>query len=263
MVKPKLHTRTLKGTHVKYYLYIPPKIKADLRIFITVHGWSRNALEHANGYLPFAATYGVVMVAPLFENDEFPQFQRLGHSARKGRADHTFDSIISEVSSETGAMGDRLYLFGFSGGGQFVHRYTMAYSNRVARVVLGAPGWYTFPDPTQPFPMGIGPGKRLPDIHPDPHRFLKVPTKIMIGELDIRRDHHLNTSRIIDRAQGTNRMERATRWVQAMNAAARGCNFRTRYKIDVLPNSEHSFTSCMENGGMGEKVFRFLFGKRP
>jgi pimeloyl-ACP methyl ester carboxylesterase len=260
MTDRKLHRFTLKEANVSYYLYAPKKVNTGIPIFITVHGWSRNVLEHAKGFLPFAEEYGVVLVAPLFDPENFPQYQRLGHSSKKGRADHALDAVISEVVSKTGAEAQPLYMFGFSGGGQFVQRYAMVYPEKVKRVALGAPGWFTFPDPDQPFPRGLGTNKRLPNIHPKPHDFLKVPAHVMVGDLDVRRDHHLNTSRVIDRAQGTNRMERATHWIQAMNAAARACNYRTKYTLEILHNSEHSFTMCMEKGKMGKKVFGFLFG---
>lgn len=262
MTERRLHRRVLKGTDVPYYLYAPDGANRSASIFVTVHGWSRNVLEHANGFLPYSRAYGVVLVAPLFERDTYPQFQRLGRSLRKGRADHTLDAIISEVGAETGARTRPLFLFGFSGGGQFVHRFAMAYPERVSRVALGAPGWFTFPDPGQPFPRGLRLGKRLPDIRLDPSRFLRVPARVMVGEHDVLRNHHLNTSPVIDETQGTNRLERATRWVQSMNAAARTCNFKTRYTLELLPDSDHSFTCCMENGGMGDRVFKYLFGRR-
>lgn len=262
MAERKLHRYALMEAKVSYYLYAPKKVNTGVPIFITVHGWSRNVLEHAKEFLSFAEEYGVVLVAPLFDPENFPQYQRLGHSSKKGRADRALDAVIAEVVSKTGAEPRPLYMFGFSGGGQFVQRYAMVYPEKVKRIALGAPGWFTFPDPDQHFPYGLGPNKRLPDIHPEPHRFLKVPAKVMVGDLDVHRDHHLNTSRAIDRAQGTNRMERATHWVQAMNAAARACDYKTKYTLEILKNSEHSFTMCMENGRMGQKVFRFLFGAR-
>jgi pimeloyl-ACP methyl ester carboxylesterase len=263
MAQRTLRERVLKGTDVPYYLYAPDGAGRGVPVFVTVHGWSRNVLEHANGFLPYARAYRVVLLAPLFERGAFPQYQRLGHSPRKGRADHALDAIISEVGAETGATTRTLFLFGFSGGGQFVQRYAMACPERVSRVALGAPGWFTFPDPSQPFPRGLGPSKRLPDIRFEPSRFLKVPAKVMVGDHDVHRNHHLNTSSVIDETQGTNRLERATHWVHSMNAAARACNFKTKYILELLPDSDHSFTRCMEKGGMGDRVFTYLFGRRP
>lgn len=258
-----LQKRKLEGTNVSYYLYVPSSGGNSVPIFITVHGWSRNAREHAEGYLAYAETYGVVLLAPLFERRQFPQYQQLGNSIKKGRADYVLDSIIAEAGRLTGAQTNPLYLFGYSGGGQFVQRYTMAHPERVARIALGAPGWYTFPDAAQAFPLGIGPSKHLTDIRFEPSRFLKIPAKVLVGELDTHRNHHFNASRKIDQAQGVNRQERAIRWVQAMTAAARVYGYETDYSLELLPDSDHSFTTCMEKGHMGKIVFGFLFGQRP
>ena len=263
MNKTELQQRLLKGTGVTYYQHIPVGIGTSPSLFISVHGWSRNVLEHAYDFLPLARAYGVVLVTPLFETRRFPHYQRLGCDIGKGRADLILNRIVDTVRLEIGVKRLPLFLFGYSGGGQFVQRYTMAYPDRVMRLALGAPGWYTFPDPAHPFPLGIASIKQLPDIHFNPSAFLKISTKVLVGELDTRRNHHLNTSKRVDQMQGVNRQERALRRIQSMTAAARACNYNTIYTLELLPNSDHSFHRCMEKGGMGDAAFSFLFGPRP
>ena len=257
----ELLKRRLDDTNFHYYLFVPDSLTASTPVFISVHGWSRNVLEHAHGYLPLAQKYKVILIAPYFGRRHFPQFQQLGNSIANGRADRVLDMITAEVIRLTGIKKQPLYLFGYSGGGQFVHRYVMAHPQNVVRAALGAPGWYTFPDPAQGFPLGIGPNSNLSDIHFKPAAFLRIPVSIFIGELDFNRNHHFNTSREIDKFQGTNRQERARNWVRAMTAAARARNYETEYSLELLANSEHSFTDCMLHGHMGEKVFNFLFGR--
>jgi pimeloyl-ACP methyl ester carboxylesterase len=260
-ISKELQRRKLGDTKFHYYLSVPPDISGQTRIFITVHGWSRNVLEHAEGYLPFAKKYGVILIAPYFGRKHFPQFQQLGSTTDKGRADLVLDMIIAEVIDLVGIKKQPVYLFGYSGGGQFAHRYTMAHPENVARAALGAPGWFTFPDSAREYPLGIGSNGKLQDIEFRPADFLRVPTKVLVGELDNFRNHHFNGSRKIDKLQGTNRQQRAQHWVKAMKAAAEARGYRTQYSLNYLPNSDHSFTNCMKIGNMGEQVFEFLFGK--
>jgi pimeloyl-ACP methyl ester carboxylesterase len=253
-----LQKRISPRSGIAYYLYEPPHGAPQARTFVTVHGWSRNAKEHARRFLPFAETHRFVLVAPLFDRRRFPDYQRLGPGERHGRADRALNGILEEVARSTARGVEPVFLFGYSGGGQFAQRFAMAHPERVARLALGAPGWYTFPDPARSFPLGIGPSPRLQDVRFEPRLFLRIPVAVLVGELDRRRDSTLNKSSLIDRMQGINRQERARRWVLAMKAAARALNLSTQYVFELLPGAGHSFRRCMVEGGMGARVFGFL-----
>lgn len=243
----------------RYYAYVPEECGPSTRLFVAVHGVTRNADEHAAAFAPFAAAHDAMLVAPLFEPRRFGRYQRLGQG-RGERPDRALDTLVAEVTALAGLRPRPLLLFGFSGGGQFVHRYAMAYPHRVERIAVGAPGWFTFPDPGIPFPRGVLPTKALPDVAFRPYDFLGVPALVMVGEHDTLRDVELNRSPQIDRQQGISRIERGQRWVAAMNAAARGYGRETTYTFAILPGSDHSFTTCVEKGGMAERTCGFLFG---
>ncbi|MDV6340268.1 hypothetical protein R2103_00590 [Nitrosomonas sp. Is24] len=250
--------RTLQtDSRQKYFLYVPRQGGNGAKIFITVHGISRNVRQHAKEFAAYAEKYGVVMIAPYFPADRFPDYQRLG---RKGnRADIVLNAIVAEVAQLTGASSDKLYLFGYSGGAQFVHRYMFAYPERVARIVLGAPGWYTLPDASLKFPIGIQPVLSIPQVQFNSTRFLNIPVCVLVGEKDNRRDAELNKSTTIDRLQGKTRIERGRHWVEEMSYQARLLGLPTTYAFHLLPDSPHSFAISMERGGMGERTFDFLF----
>jgi poly(3-hydroxybutyrate) depolymerase len=244
----------------RYYLYVPRGGGAVKSVFVTVHGVKRMAKDHALKFASFAERYGVVLVAPLFPKDRFGDYQRLGRNGRGERADQALNRILTEVGFLTGANIDKLYMFGYSGGGQFVHRYAMAYPQRTARIVVAAAGWYTFPDSAVNYPKGIKRVKGLKDIRFDPTQFLSVPACVVVGEKDIQRDLELKKSNKIDQQQGTNRVERGRAWVEAMSTAAKTYHLDTSYDFKVLSGCRHSFTKCMKRGKMGKRVFRFLFG---
>jgi len=248
----------------KYYLYVPQGGGTGKSVFVTVHGIKRMAKNHALRLAFFAERYGVVLVAPLFSKDRFRDYQRLGRKGKGIRADQALNRILTEVAFLTGAHINKLYMFGYSGGGQFVHRYALAYPQRTARIVVAAAGWYTFPDPGVQYPRGIKAAKDLNDVYFDPTQFLSVPACVVVGEKDIQRDNKLNKSGSIDRRQGLDRLERGRMWINVMATTARTYNLDTAYTFKVLPGCRHSFPECMDRGKMGKEIFEFLFGlKNP
>lgn len=167
------------------------------------------------------------------------------------------------MAEKTGADATKLYLFGYSGGGQFVHRYTKAYPDRVARLVVGAAGWYTFPDASTEYPLGLQPTSSLPELSWEEARFVQVPTMVVVGENDIGREASLNKAEVVDREQGTTRVERGQRWAEAMRQTAERHGISGNFRFQQLPRAAHSFSDCMDLGGMGPVVFEFLFGQPP
>ncbi|HYM82460.1 MAG TPA: PHB depolymerase family esterase [Candidatus Limnocylindria bacterium] len=242
-----------------YFVYVSKQGGQGAPIFVTVHGISRNVEEHAMLFAPYAEKYGVVLVAPFFTKDGNPGYQWLGREPSGRRADMTLDAIIQEVAVSTGAEGKKLYLFGFSGGAQFAHRYTLAHPDRVARTAVGAAGWYTFPDRRTPYPYGLGPSRDRPSVRFEPEKFLRVPITVLVGENDTG-DEHLRQSAIVDRRQGKTRLDRAQNWVAAMRRAAEERGLSPLVTCERVPGIEHSFKQFMERGKLGDKVFEALFG---
>lgn len=257
-----VHRMRLEEDHgQEYFVYVPSTTRRESPLFVTVHGISRNADVHAAKYAPFSERYGVTLAAPLFPSDRYPDYQCLGREGQGDRADRMFDQIIAEVARKTGADATRLYLFGYSGGGQFVHRYAMAYPDRVARLVVGAAGWYTFPDASTQYPLGLRPTPSLPDLSWEEARFVQVPTMVVVGENDTGREASLNKVEAVDRQQGTTRVERGRRWAEGMRQAAERHGVSGNFRFQRLPSAAHSFSDCMDPGGMGPVVFEFLFGQ--
>jgi pimeloyl-ACP methyl ester carboxylesterase len=259
----KILERALAGCpKQQYYLYIPTRLVPHAPIFVTVHGISRNAIEHAEAYAPFAEQYGVILVAPYFCKKEFAGYQRLKEQGKRS-SDITLNNVIDEVGALTGGNTERLYLFGYSGGAQFVHRYMMAYPHRVVRVSIGAAGWYTFPDLNEKYPRGLRVGKKHEGLNFVASQFLHVPAQVLVGTRDKRQDEELNQSAKITLQQGATRLQRGESWIAAMQAAAQAHRLPTQYVFEKMRKCSHSFRRCMERGNMGELVFNFLFGPPP
>jgi pimeloyl-ACP methyl ester carboxylesterase len=255
-----IHHRALEGTvRIDYLIYLPQSGIRENRIFISIHGISRNAEEHVKGFIAQAEKTGTVIVAPLFPKNEFPRYQRLGATLHEGRADFAFDRILQEVQTMLNIDPAPLKIFGFSGGGQFAHRYAMFYPKRVSRLVLGAPGWYTFPNPDRTYPYGLRSSIDWPRLRFTPRHFLAIPTLVMVGENDNIRDEDLNKMRRIDAAQGLDRIERGEKWVLAMNAMARAYQTNTSFRFESVPNASHAYESYLAHPPFAETVFNFMF----
>jgi pimeloyl-ACP methyl ester carboxylesterase len=227
------------------------------RTLVSVHGISRNARDHARLLAPLAERYGTTVIAPIFDDAFYSDYQRLGRRGRGGRADLALNEILDDA---LGAANPPIRLFGYSGGGQFAHRYTLAYPDRVAALALAAPGWFTFPDSHERYPYGLARADGLPGIRFDPDRFLRVPTLVLVGAHDVERGASLRRTRRLDRDQGHNRVERGKRWIGAMRREARRRGLATRYVFECMPNTDHDFVAAMTRDAMGVTVFSFLFG---
>jgi pimeloyl-ACP methyl ester carboxylesterase len=201
---------------------------------------------------------GVVLVVPMFDRDWHKGYQRLGPKRLGTRADVLLDQVLAEVASLSGADATRIHLFGFSAGAQFAHRYAMAHPHRVARAVVAAAGWYTFPDQQQRFPYGIRPVKWLHDVAFNPKEFLRVPITVLIGCLDTSTENMRNTARTLAQ-QGATRLDRARNWVAAMRAAAASVGVEPQLTLIEVPGIGHSFTGFGERGELVELVRHALF----
>lgn len=246
----------------EYLVYVPRSAGKRAPLFVCIHGVSRNADQQARLLSAYADIYGTVLVAPIFSREQYPDFQRLGRIGRSKRADLLLNQVVADAAAMTGASAERIHLFGFSGGAQFAHRYFMAHPHRVAAAVIAASGWYTFPNPTRRFPYGTRMNKLLPDVRFDAEEFLTVPVTVMVDAEDVE-DSGLRRKERLDREQGVTRVERARRWVAAMQSAAAMHHLESRVSYEEIADCGHSFSRAIMRGGLGDKVFRALFGPPP
>lgn len=246
----------------EYLLYRPSSAGADLPLLVSIHGVSRNFDEHAKLLSAYCEMYGVALLVPHFSEEQYPDFQRLGRQGRGRRADTALHLAVAEAASLVGASAERFYIFGFSGGAQFAHRYVMAHPHRVRCAAIASAGWYTFPDPTTRFPYGTRPHRDLPGIRFDAEEFLEVPISVFVGASD-EGTRGVRQSARLNRDQGVHRVERARRWVAAMEEAAAAHHMECRVTYKEIERANHSFRRSILKSGLGERVFQSLFGQAP
>jgi dienelactone hydrolase len=243
-----------------YYLHVPPGNTEGAPVIVVVHGISRNAREHVLAFGSQAARQGFVTIAPRFSRQAFPGYQRLGRcgTGRTSIPQAALEEVLDEAHAATGADTSKVFMFGFSGGAQFAHRFALCTPGIVRGLVLASAGWYTFPDTTQSFPRGVGTAPLAHGL--DVPRLLQVPTLVVVGDQDTRRDGAFNASRALDRQQGRTRIERGRNWVGAMQQAADRDGLGPRFTFGTMPGCGHHFGQCATQGGLVQRVLEFFQG---
>ena len=257
-VKERVVFHRLTGPNeAAFFLFVPSTVSADAPIMVSVHGVNRNAAEHAFRFREEAARRGAVLIAPLFEKEHYGGYQQL--VCRNGaRSDEALLRVIDSVSRSTGADGEKVHLFGYSGGAQFVHRFAMLRPERTSVAVIGAAGWYTFPDASMAYPTGIGPSEALPGLEFKPEAAASANYVVVVGERDVKRGKSLRQSEELDAWQGGDRLERGRRWIEAMSNLQAELGATGTAEFKVIPGLGHSFRRLANRRRRREAIFQAL-----
>jgi pimeloyl-ACP methyl ester carboxylesterase len=251
----RVFSRTLREQPAcSYFAYRPDGEINQNALLVSVHGITRNALEHVQ----ISERYKIAIIAPLFTRKNFSGYQKLSSKLPGLSAEAAFELLIDDARVHFNIPYAKTYLFGYSGGAQFAHRYALKNPQCIERAVFCAAGWYTFPDPLLSYPLGFGIENSKPFA--DLSSIAEFPKSlVVVGSKDTARDESLNTDEVIDRLQGRNRLIRAKRWVNAMNKTAACYLSGPICEFSELKGASHSFSQAMESHGLDHKVMRFLF----
>jgi pimeloyl-ACP methyl ester carboxylesterase len=223
---------------------------------VALHGISRNARAMWDAFGPLAATEGRALLVPRFSSGHWPRFQQIGRIRP--------DLALLDMFRQAGLTGQRVDLFGFSGGAQLAHRFAMLYPHRVSTLHLAAPGWYTLPDPALPWPYGLGTmsQRRLRGFDAAAlsrlqlRQYLSLKVRLWVGADDTLRDASLRKTATLDAVQGTTRVERAYHYAEAFDRAARAMGLTPDIGLTILPGCGHDFTQCHMVGGLAARVMQ-------
>lgn len=141
---------------IPYALYIPEEAYNDpartrkLPLLVYIHGTRRDTSALQGSLIPFADTTQCAILAPLFpvgldHPHDLSSYKFL--NAKSYRSDLVLLSIVKEVSKRWQHIKtDKFFLMGFSGGGQFAHRFLYVHPERLLGISVGAPGNVTMLD---------------------------------------------------------------------------------------------------------------------
>ena len=173
-----------------YCLYVPTAHHDETRrlpLVVIMHGTQRTAERYRTMFQEFCEKHECVVVAPLFpagivEEGDLHGFKRI---LRHGiRYDNALLDIVDQVQTRWRVDGSRFMLHGFSGGGQFAHRFAYLHPDRLNAVSIGAPGRVTRIDPTNSWWLGTGDVKERFGIELDLDALRQVPVQMIVGADD-------------------------------------------------------------------------------
>ncbi|CAI4217766.1 unnamed protein product [Parascedosporium putredinis] len=173
-------------------------LQADQRFFsipklpllVDIHGIGRTTTRYLNDHqLPsFARKHGCAILTPVFPAgiegpNDIGSFKEMYSDFF--RSDLVLLSILGEVGYRWPAIDiDKVYLMGYSAGGQFAHRFLYLHPDRLAAVSIGAPGSVTFLDDLQSWPDGISDFKSIFGTDVDMGKVKEVPIQLVVGNRD-------------------------------------------------------------------------------
>jgi hypothetical protein len=238
------------------YRVIGPSWRSGAPPVVLVHGANRRINALSATFAPLAEWRGVPLLLPHFARPAFTGYQRLAGADGRLAAADALDVLLGQL----GWRDQPIDLVGFSGGAQFAHRYVLVSTTPIRRVVLGAAGWYTMLEPWRAFPLGTADGPALQGRHVAVDRLLRLPLRIMVGANDVSTGGRLRTGPAVD-AQGPNRLVRAQRWYEHLQAEAAARDVACHASFETLPDTGHDLWSAVSEGGVVHRVAAFLSGE--
>ena len=237
------------------WMAVPSNLSPNAMPLVAVHGIRRGAKQQVELLAPQAVLLGRPVIAPLFDEKNWPRYQQV---VRGNRSDLALLELLTELRLAGIWQTQKFELSGYSGGAQFAHRFAMLYPQLVARLTVSSAGWYTFPDEAA-FPYGLAarPGRSDdwgPRLAAGLDQFLQIPIHVCVGALDCVSDPNTRHGPDIDKQQGRDRVTRAKRWADALRQVAAEKGISSQIALSVMPDSGHDFRDCVKLGGLDRLI---------
>ncbi|WP_328634442.1 PHB depolymerase family esterase [Streptomyces sp. NBC_00356] len=230
---------------LSYCLYVPAAHRTaehPLPLLVIQHGTGRTGPQYRDALADFAEEHGIVVLAPLFpaglgsDPDDLHNFKFMEHEGV--RFDLALLAIVEEAAERVRIDTSRFVLHGFSGGGQFAHRFLLLHPDRLAGVSIGAPGRVTLIDPEREWWLGTRGFAERFGKPVDLDRIREVPVHLVVGSEDtetweINNPGDTNWMDGAD-AVGRTRVERITALYE--NYRSLGIDAR----LDIVPGVAHN-----------------------
>jgi len=235
---------------INVYTYLPVEGATDLPLIFVMHGNSRNVINNCGYWGESARNYGFIVICPEFNEAQFPgsaNYQN-GMMFTGGQfADSTkwtynlIEEIFSYLKQNDVTTYETYGIYGFSAGGQFVHRYALHTNpKRASFIIAGGSGWYTLPDYSENYPYGLS---NSPFNTNTLSKKFQLPMTILIGENDTDPNDSDLRKTVQAMRQGQHRYDRAKNFYQvaANKANELGVNFD--WIFSTVPGVGHSSES--------------------
>ncbi|KAI1405413.1 alpha/beta-hydrolase [Hypoxylon fuscum] len=193
------HRALASDPRVSYALHVPAKhylsdgagtvpAPAKLPLLVSMHGTRRHVYDIYD-LVAFVESTPCAVLTPLFPAgldgpNDLDSFKLL--RSKTLRSDLAFLSILDEVAIRwPGIDTSKIFLMGFSGGGQFVHRFMYLYPERLAAASIGAPGRATPLDDQRNWPEGVKDVEALFGRTINKNLIKELPIQLVVGGADL------------------------------------------------------------------------------
>lgn len=175
----------------QYCLYVPPGFdddKTGYRLIVAMHGTGRSMVQYRDAFAEFARYNRCVVLAPLFPVGPLGDGNSHGFKyiiEQDIRYDQVLLAMIDEVSALLEYDFGKFLLFGYSGGGHFVHRFLYIHPEKLLAVSVGAPGSVTLLDDSKAWWPGI---QNFEQIFGKPLNYSAlrdVAVQLVVGKVDL------------------------------------------------------------------------------
>jgi pimeloyl-ACP methyl ester carboxylesterase len=194
------HMALQSDPRISYSLYVPPEpykslaaITDDnntkqLPLLVNVHGTRRNLSAIYGDLKTFADSIPCAVLQPLFPAgiegpNDLDSYKKL--RSKSLSSDLVLLSMLDEVATRWPHVDTKkIFLMGFSGGGQFAQRFLYIHPDRLSAVSIGAPGKVTLLDDQETWPKGIKNVQHVFDRSIDLRSITAVNIHMVVGSKD-------------------------------------------------------------------------------
>jgi predicted esterase len=234
-----------KHPRYPFFTYVPMKSHMNridpAPLIVTVHGSCRSAQFCRDRFVEFAEKNGCYVLSPMFPMnmaDDDPDEQYKYVFTEKVRFDLVILDLIEEFSRLVGTKFGPIILHGYSGGGQFTHRFLYLHAHRLAAASIGAPGYVTLPDDKLAYPTGLGGLEALTGTAPNVEAIARIPLHLYVGAddndpIDVYSLDELGLTQMAYEQYGSNRIQR----LESLRDAYQALGANVTY--DLVPGMGH------------------------
>jgi pimeloyl-ACP methyl ester carboxylesterase len=215
---------------------------APVSLVLVLPGLGGVGRDLATPFIAAAEAHRWLLLAPSPAYDPIVDNESL--AAADLRVDQALVALVDQVTARSPFhISPAIDLVGFSRGAQSAHRFALRHPERLAAMATFSAGTYTMPTSQQPYPLGMGNFAFWNHQHPfDAVTLTHVRAFVGVGELDA---NPADVVRQWDAVGGTTRLERGTRFAQAL----RQLNVPSRFQ--TYPGVGHAFAPAMRDDAVG------------
>jgi predicted esterase len=254
-VEAAIHAEASTSSDVRYvaadplptYTFVPPPASngQPVRLLVALHGMGGSGADMAAMLGPLAAQHNWAILAPTMPYRDYrdPELVR-----RDGELLPRLRALIDVLPARTGvALQPGVVMFGFSRGSQEAIRFSLMFPEYTLGVAGLSAGSYTLPanayadGRAMRYPFGTSDVDTICGQKFDAAAAKQIAYWIGVGGSDTRVE---DVPRQWDTLVGTNRLERAKRYVEILQ------QFGARANLEVFPGAGHEVTDGMRADAM-------------